>query len=282
MSLDEELRAAFGQEAETCEVPLPYVEGLIRGGRARRRDRNVRRIGVAAAAAAVLVGAGVYGVAQVDPVAPGTVTPVTSESEPDAVPPSYPDTDRSPIRPGTYRMFVGLDAAGVGIEADLTFTGPNWVSGDEPVVFEGGSWAGVGVYQPDALAGAAPCSGAWKSRSAGGTPQALARQLVRLPQSTVVQPPTQTEAFGRDAIHLRLRIDDQCPPGEWYQVAIGSTVTRGITYSHRPKEVLIDFWVVDLHGAPVVVDMWQQVDASIQLVGRATEVRDSISFVSGE
>ena len=52
MSLDKELTAVFGQEAEMREIPLPDVEGLIRGGRARRRRRNLGRIGVGAAAAA--------------------------------------------------------------------------------------------------------------------------------------------------------------------------------------------------------------------------------------
>jgi hypothetical protein len=287
MSLDKELTAVFGQEAEMREIPLPDVEGLIRGGRARRRRRNVRRIGLAAAAASVIVGAGAYGVAHVDPGDPGTlnVTPATSESEqsePAAVPPSFQQLDRPAIEPGTYRMYVGADPAGVKIEADLTVTGPNWTSGDQPRVSQGDTWAGVGVYQPDALAGAAPCSGDWQSRDADATPQALARQLVRLPRSTVVQPLTPTEAFGHDAIHLRLRIDDQCPLGEWYQVAVSPAGVSGITYGHPSKEVLIDFWVVDRDGATVVVDLWHQVDASTELVGRATQVLDSIRFVTGE
>ena len=288
MTLDKELAAAFGYEAETREIPPPDVAGLIRGGRARRRRRNMGRIGVGAAAAAVLVGGGAYGVAHVDPRDPGTVSvpPATSASEPSepaAVPPSFQDGDRTEIEPGTYRMYVGADPTGVNIEADLTVTGSHWFSGDQPVVSDGGdNWAGVGVYQPEALAGADPCSGDWQGRDASGTPQALARQLVRLPRSTVVQALTPTEAFGHDAVHLRLRIDDQCPVGEWYQVAHGPAGVRGISYSPISKEVLIDFWVVDLNGTTVVVDMWHQVDASTELVGRANQVRDSITFVTGE
>ena len=287
MSLDKELTAAFGQEAERREVPLPDVEGLIRGGRARRRRRNLGRIGIAAAAAVVLVGGGAYGVAHVAPGDPGTasVPPATSaseSSEPAAVPPSFQHLDRGAIEPGTYRMYVGADPAGVKIEADLTVTGSNWIAGDQPGVSEGDTWAGVGVYQPDALAGVAPCSGDWQSRDASGTPQALARQLVRLPQSAVVQALTPTEAFGHHAVHLRLRIDDQCPPDEYYQIAAGPAGSRGISYSHPAKEVLIDFWVVDLNGTTVVVDMWHQVDAPTELVGRASQVRDSITFVTGE
>jgi hypothetical protein len=46
--------------------------------------------------------------------------------------------------------------------------------------------------------------------------------------------------------------------------------------------VVIDFWVVDLDGVPVVVDMWHQDDASSQLVDRIARTRDSISFVTGQ
>ena len=287
MSLDNELTAAFEREAETREVPLPDVERLIRGGRARRRRRNLARIGIAAAVASVLVGAGAYCVTQVDLGGPESVTvpPASSGSEPSepaAVPPSFQYLDRTPIEPGTYRMFVGADPSGVKIEADLTITGPNWAAGEQPVVSEGDTWAGVGVYQPDALAGAAPCSGEWKGRDADRTPRSLARQLVRLPRSTVVQPLTPTEAFGHAAIHLRLRIDDQCPVGKYYQVAQAPVGPRGITYSRLAKEILIDFWVVDLDGTAVVVDMWHSIDASTELVGRANQVRDSIDFATDQ
>ena len=39
---------------------------------------------------------------------------------------------------------------------------------------------------------------------------------------------------------------------------------------------------MDLTGTTIVVDMWQQVDAPTELVGRANQVRDSITFVTGE
>jgi hypothetical protein len=117
-----------------------------------------------------------------------------------------------------------------------------------------------------------------RGRDAAG----LARQFARLPQSTVVQPPTPTEAFGHDALHLRLRIDDSCPSDQVYRVAETSKGYRGISYSNVPKEVVIDFWVVDLDGTAVVVDLWHQGDASTELVDRATRARDSISFVKPE
>jgi hypothetical protein len=280
MSLDRELAAAFGREAELREVPLPDVEGLIRGGRARRRRRTLGRVGLACAA--VVVGGVISGVALVGGGDPGTVTVPAANPEPfrAAVPPSFQHRNGAVIEPGTYRMYVGADPAGVKIEANLTLTGPNWTAGDLPVVSEGDTSASVGVYQPDALAAVAPCSDDWHGWDAERTSWPLARQLVDLPWSTVLQPPTPTEAFGHDAIHLRLRIDDQCPRGQYFQVAAAPAGVRGITYSHPAKEVLIDFWVVDLEGTPVVVDMWHQVDASTELVGRVSQARDSISFMT--
>jgi hypothetical protein len=241
----------------------------------------------------VLVAGAVYGVTLAGPgdqwtvaVPPGSPEPGPSEpsapSAPRTTPPPYQDLDGSAIEPGTYRMYVGADADGGKIEADLTLTGPSWTARDLPMVAEDRSWASVGVYRPDALAGAAPCSAGWQGREADRTPPSLVRQLVRLPWSTLVQPPTPTEAFGHDAIHLRLRIDDQCPPGEYYQVATAPAGSRGITYSHPSEEVLIDFWVVDLDGTVVVVDLGHVVDASTELVGRATQARDSIEFVIGD
>jgi hypothetical protein len=192
------------------------------------------------------------------------------------------------IAPGTYRVFVASGPAGDTIEADLTLTDSTWRWSGQPVAHEPlDTWAGVGVYQPDALAGAAPCSGDWQSRAASGSAQSLVRQLVRLPWSTVVEPPTPTEAFGHDATHVRLRIDDQCPSHEYYRIArtqVDATLagSRGVSYGWTSQDVLIDFWVVDLDGTAVVVDQWHQVDASIELVDRATEVLDSITFVTGK
>jgi hypothetical protein len=288
MSLVKELTAAFSREAEMRDVPPPDVEWLIRGGRARRRRRNAGRIGVAVAAA-VVVGVGAYGVAQVDRGEPGPVTvPSTTSASDPAAPSQLPDhRNMTWIAPGAYRVFVGSDPAGDTIEADVTVTDSNWNWSGQPVVHELDTWAGIGVYQPRALAGATPCSGDWRSRPASAAPQSLARQLVRLPWSTVVEPMTPTKAFGHDAIHVRLRIDDQCPWDEYYQIAETQTAetlasSRGISYGSTAKEVLIDFWVVDLDGTAVVVDIWHQADASTELVDGATEVLDSIDFVGGE
>ena len=63
MNLEEELRAVLSQEAEMRTTPTPDIEGMVKGGQDRRRDRKAKRIGLAAAAV-LLIGGGVYGVAQ--------------------------------------------------------------------------------------------------------------------------------------------------------------------------------------------------------------------------
>lgn len=252
--------------------------------------RPAGRIGLAVAAV-VVVGGGAYGIAHVDRGDPGPVTapPATSESESTGVPPPLPHGNVIPIEPGTYRMLVGFDPAGAKIEADLTITNWQWHSSGQPVVSAGDIWAGIGVYQPIALAGVGPCSGDWRSRPASRSPQTLAQQLGRLPRSRVIEPLTPTRAFGHDAIHLRLRVDDQCPKDEYYQIAKTSAgsrgtpaASRGISYGSNSTEVLIDFWVVDMDGTTVVVDMWQHVVASTEFMAGATEVLDSIDFVMSE
>ena len=126
--------------------------------------------------------------------------------------------------------------------------------------------AGVGVYQPKLLAGGTGCTGSWRGRAPGATPLEMARQLTRVPRSEVVQRPTATRAFGHDALHLRLRIDDRCPMDGYYRLAETPSGDRGISYGNTPLVVVIDLWVVDVDGTAVVVDMWRHADTpSVQL-----------------
>ena len=282
MNLGEQLRAALNLEAEMQTVPRPDVDTLIRGGRVRRRRRNATRLG-GVAAAAVLVAGGVYGLTQIDlggaansePASTPTATSQTRATQ------SLPD-DGTPLEPDTrYRMLAGVDSTGATIDASLTYAGSGWTSGNYPVVSEYLSYGGVGAYRPMALAAGTGCTGDAPRRDVGETPQALAQQLAKLPRSTVVQPATPVQAFGHDALHLQLRIDTECPAREGYRLAEAPRGSHGLNYSNVPKDVVIDFWVVDLDGVPVVVDMWHQDDASSRLVDRIARTRDSITFATG-
>jgi hypothetical protein len=285
MTLDDELRVALNQEADMQVTTGPDVDRLIVGGRARRRRRHLTRAGGSVLAVALVAG-GAYGVTQIDRSDAGstgvaereTVTPEPSGA---AAPPVLAvDPGPKDLEPGTYRIMVGTDATGAPIEADLTVEGPGWMSGNFPVLQEDETSGGFGVYRPYALGDGSGCVDGALNADVDGSPQALARQLADLPRSTVVQPVTPTEALGRYALHLRLRIPQNCTHGDaYYRVAETARGSRGITYSDEPPAAVIDFWVLDLDGVPVVVDTWHDEGASADLVDRIAQASESITFV---
>ena len=277
MTLDDELRSAFAQEAATRIAPPPDPDGLIRGGRVRRRRRNLERAGVGVAAA-VLIGAGGYAVGGLEtPREARVASPPSGTSTPSAP----DDLERSKLAPGTHHTFVGTGATGERIEADFTVGGGNWSEGDFPLAEDlGSTYAGIGVYQPQALAAGSGCLGDTMTSVLGRGPRRLAQQLAALPRSTVAEAPTPTRVFGHDGFHLRLEIRVECPT--FYRVAATPAGDRGITYtvlSGSADDVVIDFWVLDVAGALVVVDEWHDLAASDSLVEQAARARTSIELV---
>ncbi len=222
------------------------------------------------AAVAVLVAWGVYGVTKVDhgtAVEPAGKPPQTNASH------TYPDTGT--IQPGTYRMLVGENDAGASVYANITFDNTAWQSYNDPVLLKANSNGGVAVYSPLGLSAGTGCFPNSKlNRNLGDTPQSLAQQFAQLPQSTVLQSPTPVQAFGRDAIHLRLRINNNCP--DWYRVAETNRGGHGITFD-PVRAVVIDFWLLD-EGGPVVIDTWHEVHSPSELVDQIARVRDSITL----
>ena len=267
----------------------PDVDRLIIGGRQRRRHRNLSRA-VVSGLAAVLVCGGAYAVAQDRDDVGGsgiadqlTVTP--EPPAPTAVPTLPPDRGAAALRPGTFRILVGADEVGAPIAADLTIEGPGWSAGNFPTLENVESVGGVAVYQPLALAAASGCDNDLVDSNVEGSPYALARQLEALPGSTVLQPAKSTELLGRYAVHVQVKIPQTCPAPQYYRAAETPRGGRGITYdrpdaTHPP--VVMDFWVMELEGRPVVVDTWHQQGASADLVDRIAQARDSITFVTDQ
>ena len=122
-------------------------------------------------------------------------------------------------------MSAGAD--GKNIKADLTVHGLNWAGSNYPVAYDGQEFAGIGIYHPESVAGG--CKMLAGHKPAAAQPQQLAQQLAQMPRSDIVQQPTTTNALGRKAIHLRLRVDAACADGAPYLVtgiAASATSTR--------------------------------------------------------
>lgn len=275
MNLDDQLRAALSQEADMQQATRPDVDRLISGGRGRRRRRNLGRA-AGAALALVLIGGGAYAVLQIDRGDENSIVDTPKS------PPELPeDAGSSTLEPGTYRILVGSGADGAAIEADLTFAGPAWKAGNFPMLNEGLN-GGFGVYRPDALAGGSGCTGDDSVIEPATTPESLAQQLAALPGSTVVQPVSSTEMLGRDALHLRVRIPQDCPMNEGYRVAETPRGSRGISYAYASPQpdVVVDFWVMEEAGVPVVLDSWHEAGASKVLLDEVAEATYATRFVA--
>ncbi len=284
MNLEQELRAVLSQEAEMTNATRPDVDSMIAGGQDRRRRRNLAWAG-GVAAAVVLVGGSIYGVAQAGGDDGDTKTAAepteTTGSEQSTVPPYEGEDDR--LAPGTYRLPVAVLDNGDEIAADVTFGGEGWESRSNPTVSDDEGVAGIGVYQPVALAGGSGCSDdPVVTHSLGRTPESLAGQLAGLPRSEVVQPPTPTVAFGLDAVHLRLRIDPDCDVLAAYRPAETAQGPRGMTYTRLNKVLIVDFWVAEVDGTLVVVDTVRNPDTPPGLVQQAADAADSVTFVPAE
>lgn len=282
MNLDDELRSTFERQAQTRIPPSPDLECLVRGGRQRRRRRNLRWSG-AGVAAAVLLGAGGYGVVVLGATtAPGVASRPVGGTSP--TPLSTADEQLPSLAPTTYRVVVGTAATRRTMEADITVDGDNWVVEDDfPRASERSesAFAGVGVYQPSLLGAGTGCHGDARTTGALGTPVLLAQQLAQLPRSTVLVAPTRVRAFGRTVLHLRLRIDVECP--SYYRVAETPVGARGITYTALGLEdVVIDFWVLNVAGTVIVVDEWHNVNASYALTSQAARARASVDLIVSE
>jgi hypothetical protein len=238
------------------------------------RDRRTRGA-LLAAAASVLVAGALYGIAKTHN--PTTEAP-TGPTPNTVFPVPY---DQSEGYPGTYQLYVGETSGGATIDADLNFADDRWQYGNYPVLQHGRFFGGVAVYQPSALAAGSGCLGGKEITSVGKSPSRLAGQLAGLPHSTVLEPPTPTQSFGRQAVHLRLRIDQHCGGGIGiYRVAWTARGVQGISYGDLSKDVVIDFWVTDVHRTPVVAEAWHQVGSPSSLDDQIAHTEGSVKIVT--
>lgn len=270
--LESTLASALQDEADRTTLDLDTADAASRL-EARfdqvDRDRRHRTWATAlTAAAAVLVAGGVYGVTKISS-GETTVQPAQT--------PSTPTPSTSTTFTQTFKVLVDNGAA---IHAHLTLYGPSWGASDHPVLSDStGRYGGLAIYRPLALAAGTGCLSDHPNTHVAQTPQKLAQQLARLPRSTVLQSPTPVRSFGRQAIHLQLRINPDCGK-DVYRVAETVAGGHGISYGKPSRHVVIDFWVGAVRGVPVVVETWHQDGASNQMVNQIASTRKSITFLN--
>ena len=126
----------------------------------------------------------------------------------------------------------------------------------------------LNVYQPDEFAGAAAVrvGGADQESRRDATMDDVVRLLTTLPQFAVVDGPRALPAFGRDTRYLQVRADRvSCPavPGRQYNLAdiyggTSGSEPGGDSDIDPDQPVLIEFWVLELEGKPIVVEARQE------------------------
>jgi hypothetical protein len=261
------LREALAERIDSVGPARPDIDALVGLGEARLRRRRHTRFLTAAVAAIVVAGA-VYGVTKSSP---GTT---------DRPGPSDMTHSSSTTTTQHYRTLVGEDATGAVINARATLYGP-WGSADFPLISEGrNSYGGLAVYRPDGLAAGTGCLGGKETTQLGDTPRSLAQQLAELPRSTVLQPATPMQAFGRHAVHLRLRINADCGASV-YRIADTINGGHGISYGPPSRRVIVDFWVEEVGRVPVVVESWHHVRAPREMVDQIARSVNTLTFVTG-
>lgn len=274
------------------QTPIPDTRTMIKGGQDRRHRRNAAWAG-GGVAAVVLIAGGLYAAVQGsgDPDSgPDIAATPTSTPTPGGPSPWVGTDEPVDVEPGTYRLNVGLGGDGSPIAADLTLGSRGWLSTELPVFESGGpgkEYGAAGIQETVRLPGNADycdttgSDAGWAaaSRTAADSSRALARQFTQLPSSTVVEPISSTQAFGHEALHLRLRVTDDCGEGV-YVVFHGRGGQLPISYREVPEhDVVLDLLVVDLDGTPVVAYYWHVKGADPALVAEVTSVRDSIILV---
>ena len=284
MNLDQLLTDAARHVADQVDPPEVDVDAVRTRARASRRRSTALAVTAAAVTAALIV---IPLLADHDSTAPQpAVTPRSDLIR------TLPDADCAIgrcLKPRTYGIPLGTDTSGHRLRARVTVpTGSweaardqhrtSWVDAEGAVV--------LNVYQPDGFAGEQPCS--WNGMThvrPDASMDDVARLLTTLPQFVVADGPRALPAFGRDTRYLKVRADRvRCPTarGAHYQLANiywGDGLEEGGESAIDPGQpVLIEFWVLELEGKPIVVEARQEGIPDYAMIRGLDQLIESLTF----
>ncbi|HET6969047.1 MAG TPA: hypothetical protein VFI44_12240 [Ornithinibacter sp.] len=285
MNLDQRLADAAHHVAEQVDPPEVDLDAV------RSRARANRRATLALAVAAAIVAVGLVGVPLL---AAGrdTTAPQPAVSPRSEIIKTLRDSDCAGdrcLRPGVYGIPLGQDRSGQRLRARMVVRSVGWEAGgwqhrvsranDEGAVV-------LNVYQPHGFAGPQPCdAGAMRAVAPDASADEVVRLITVLPQFALIVGPRALPAFGRDTRYLQVRADRiTCPDveGAQYNLAdiYGGDGTKPVSDSDIDPDqpVLIEFWVLELDGKPVVVEARQEGTPGQAMIQQLDEVRESLSF----
>ena len=286
MNLDQRLADAARHLAEQVDPPEVDLDAVRSQAHANRR----RTLALAVAAAVVAVG-----LAAIPLLAAGrgTATPEPAASPRSEIIRTLRDSncamDRC-LKPNTYAIPLGGDSSQHRLRARLEVRSEGWEARyDAHRISQTNAEGAVvlTVYQPDAFAGPQPCGvhGAGTTVAPEATMDDVARLLTTLPQFAVLEGPRALPAFGRDTRYVKVRADRvSCTMvrGARYQLADiywGDGFDSGGESAIEPgRPVLIEFWVLELEGKPVVVEARQEGRPESAMIDRLDQVRQSLTF----
>ena len=144
----------------------------------------------------------------------------------------------------------------------------------------------LSVYQPHEFAGPQPCKpdGATRRVAPDATVDDVVRLLTTLPQFAVVEEPRAVAAFGRDTRNLQVRANRlSCSAVDARYNLVNIYGADGFepdfeSHIDPDQPVLIEFWVLELEGKPVVVEARQEGTPTEALIQQLDQVRESLTF----
>ncbi len=287
MSLEQRLAAAAHHVAEHVDPPEVDLDAIR--SRAHTSRRRTAAVGLLAATVTA-VAIGIPLLAGRDSAAPRPAT-----TSPSGIIATLRDSNCGVnlcLPPGTYRVELGQGVGGQPLSARLTVPTGGWESNGFQHRISRWSEEGtvvLNVYRPHTLVGPEPCEEATARLAPDAGVDDVVRLLTALPQLAVAQAPTAVPAFGHETVHVQVRADRivcrPSVPGAQYNLADiygGPGLEQGGDSDIDPEQaVLIDFWVLDLDGRPIVVEARQEGSPGPALTQRLVQVREALTFVRG-
>lgn len=285
MNLDQLLTDAARHVVDRVDPPEVDLEAV----RSRARANHRRTVALAVAAALVAIG-----LAGTSLLASGreTTAPQPAVSPKGQIVLTLRNTNCVAgrcLQARAYGIPLGRDAAGDRLRAKVTVPTDGWEGtwdGHRISRASAGGAAVLSVYQPHGFAAQQPCGQDVTTKLATeATMDDVVHDLTTLPQFDVVDGPRARPAFGHDTRYLKVRANRlTCPSlrGARYQLADiywGEGEESGGESAIEPgRAVVIEFWVLETGGKPVVVEARQEGAPGAALVHQLDQLRGSLTF----